>query len=195
MRAYLITSIVLLLTCHLAGDEPSTSRSPAEREADNWSETPHWLDRWKIDPKATFLLGFSLGEDDDQPPEKLHFGFFPSRDVAAQAMGEEYLRSQEQYLAKRVKQKVVAAGGWKEKTSGHESLFVVTQKNGTTYLWFGDVTKSLNVAEVHFVRGTRRDRDLLILDYNVPSVRLDNEFGRRLTSAAYRRDPNPARQP
>lgn len=141
----------------------------ATGKAEEWDDPPAGLaGTWQESNKLTRALGFASPAGEGGLLSTVQIEFFASKQGAIFALGEKKVRGAEEIISKfqEGKHEIVAVGQISFRNSKPEKqLLFVSYFQGKTYLWTGDLSKSVTVTKVNSIRGIDERHDHLILDY------------------------------
>ena len=132
---------------------------------DEWTDHPDWVGTWSFSKEVTDIFGFEGLKENSSLPKSIRIECLVSKEVAAKVLGKEMLESIGTFVH-RMGHQVQAAGNLVNLGNKTErSVFFLTWKKGSQYIWFGDPSEAINMAKVHYIRGVNRDKDALVFDF------------------------------
>lgn len=156
---------------------------------DEWADHPDWVGSWSFSKEVTGVFGFEGLKENSSLPRSIRIECLVSKEAAAKVLGKEMLQSIETFVD-RMGHQIQAAGQIIDRSKGAEgSMFFLTWKEGSQFIWLGDPSETINMAKVHYIRGASRDKDALIFDFGgvFKEPQRDQKFSQRLQAFGYRR--------
>lgn len=136
--------------------------------ANDASLFPHWAGEWEVSDEVFAVLGFDKADQHSNFdfPDTLKLSIDPH--MAAEADEYGFYR---QMLEKNLSHTIITSAHCQADPKFMELLStrcLITKSDGGTYLWFTGVPFiGVRGGKVSFVEGRDRDRDLLIIDFNL----------------------------